>query len=559
MKQGNWLYGRRAFMTGAAMAGGAGLILPSALIAATPVGGADNLIVETAHGRLRGRREGRVISFKGVPYGADTGGRNRFMAPQPVVRWAGVRDAFEFGPRCPQVQERLAPSRPANSSVSYGENCLVLNIYTTELGTRGRRPVMFWIHGGGFRSGSGDTPETDGTNLAQFGDVVVVTVNHRLNLFGYSNLSHLSADFTDAANVGQLDLIAALAWVRDNIAAFGGDPHRVTLFGESGGGAKIAALSVMPAAGGHFHRSINMSGPGAFFLTPSAEAEPSTNELLKVLGISRSDPRQLQHIPADQLLAAHNKALANIGADQPRPTIDGRHIPFGTMSAQGMAMQAELPVIMTYCATEATPWLLSDRRNLEIDAGQLQSRIMAQFGIEQARALQVIDAYRQDGLSRTPWDILVSITSDAMIRTPMRHAAEARAKVGKAPVYLGNFGWKSPVEGGIWGGPHAIDVPFAFGNVGQSRLTAAPNQQAFDASKNMMAAYSSFAASGSPDNAHMPRWAPHELASRPTMVIDDTCRLVNDLRAGDRQASEMLPVQQTFQITNGALVHGVNS
>ncbi|TXC71084.1 carboxylesterase/lipase family protein [Sphingomonas ginsenosidivorax] len=540
---------RRTFLSGAAVL----LALPAFSVARAAA--ADGTVVETADGKLRGAARDGVVSFKGVPYAADTSGRNRFMAPRPVAKWAGVRDALAFGDRCPQARraggrEIVAPPVPPQ-----GEDCCVLNVYTPGAGRDAARPVMVYIHGGGFQGGSGDGATLDGTALARGGDVVVVTLNHRLNVFGYANLGGLDPDFVDAGNAGQLDLIAALQWVQTNIAAFGGDPHRVTVFGESGGGAKIVALSVMPAADPLFRNSINMSGSGAFFLRPSQELRDPTDELLRVLGLGKGDLRRLQAVPVARLYAANVTALANLKADQLRPVVDGRNIIHAPQSAAGWAMQAAKPGIMSCTATEATPWLLRDRTNLAVTERELATRIQAQFGIDEARAQDVIAAYRQDGPKRSAWDVLVDVASDALMRAPMRKATEARAATGKQPVYLAGFDWRSPVENGIWGGPHAIDVPFAFGTLDKDRLTAGGGARAAAASRNLLAAYVAFATSGTPQNPNMPAWPAYDLARRPSMLIDETCRVVNDLHAARRQIGETLAPQSTFDVTNGPLVH----
>ena len=412
---------------------------------------------------------------------------------------------------------------------------------------------MFYIHGGGFSTGSGDGAMLDGTYLAKYGDVVVVTVNHRLNVFGYTNLAHLHRDFADAANAGQLDLVAALEWVKTNIGAFGGEPQNVTAFGESGGGAKIVALSVMPDANGLFHRSINMSGSGAFSLKPAVAAEPLTNELLKVLGIDVANVRKLQEIPAEQLLAAHATAMANLKSDQSRPVVDGRYIFHAPMSPEGIALQASIPGIMSRTATEATPWLVADRRNLQVTAEQLSTRLKAQYGLDDAQAAAVSKGYRQDDPNRTPWDVLVAAASEALVRSPMRHAAEARSRAGAAPVYLCDFDWKSSVEGGIWGAPHAIDIPFAFGTLDQNRMTAGSDAGAIEASRNLMSAYVAFSRTGIPNDRRTPQWKPYDIATRPTMVFDKMSRLVNDFRSGDRRTSDRLSQQPTFQLMSGPL------
>lgn len=540
--------GRRDFLVGSAVSVAAGLCAGPAR--AAPMG---DPVAETADGRLRGRQANGAISFKGVPYAADTGGANRFMAPRPVRKWAGVRDAFAYGDTCPQ---ETGPGGGGDNEPRAGENCCVLNVYTTGLGFTHRRPVMVYIHGGGFSRGSGSGAALEGSNLARFGDVVVVTINHRLNVFGYTTLGHLHPDFADSSNAGQLDIIAALRWVRRNIAAFGGDPANVTLFGESGGGAKIAALSVMPAANSLYRRNINMSGPGAFFMLPSASAEEVTNETLKGLGLGKGDLRRLQDVPHAQLLAAQVEAIARLKADQSRPTVDGRHIHHAPMSAEGIRMQAAVPGILSSTATEAMPWVLRDRANLQISDAQLQQRIQAQFGMDAEKAAGVMAGYRADTPGRTAWDILVALTSDAMIRTPMRRAAEARANAGRAPVYLCDFTWKSPVEGGIWQGPHAIDVPMAFGNPDKNRLTNVPDPSAMAASRNLMAIYIAFARSGVPDARGLPHWPAFDTAARHSMLIDATCQAVTDYRASDRKTADTLPVQKTFELTDGALVKG---
>ena len=240
---------------------------------------AQAVTVEVENGRLQGLRENDAVSFRGIPYGADTGGRNRFMAPRPVASWAGVRDALEFGDRSPQGTG-AEPVQPRQS-----ENCLVLNVYAPDVNQNARRPVMVWIHGGGFRSGSGNV---DGRNLARSGDAVVVTINHRLSAFGYSPLGYLNPDFADAGNAGQLDLLAALRWIKANIHVFGGNPDNVTPFGVSGGGSKIQTLMIMPAADGMFHRAINQSGTTFYGMRPAAAWEPLMDEWLKVLGVGRT-------------------------------------------------------------------------------------------------------------------------------------------------------------------------------------------------------------------------------------------------------------------------------
>ncbi len=238
--------------------------------------GADNgsVVAETAYGKLRGMESQGIKIFKGIPYGASTAGRNRFMPPVNPASWTGVRDALQYGPSAPQTAAMNGES----------EDCLVLNVWTPAIKDNRKRPVMFWCHGGGFASGSGSSPGTDGTNLAHRGDVVVVTINHRLNAFGFTYLEELSKESGD---VGMLDIVHALKWVRDNIEQFGGDPNNVTIFGQSGGGRKVGTLLAMPSAKGLFHRAIIESGP-TIKLVAIGPANHAADRLLTKLGIERA-------------------------------------------------------------------------------------------------------------------------------------------------------------------------------------------------------------------------------------------------------------------------------
>ncbi|HEV2301442.1 MAG TPA: carboxylesterase family protein, partial [Stellaceae bacterium] len=284
-------------------------------------------IVEPSAGRLRGSAAGGVFAFKGIPYGASTAGPSRFMPPRPPARWAGLRDALDYRGHAPQLPGRperrpeLQTLLGAVDATPEGEDCLTLNIWSPGLGDGGKRPVMVWLHGGAFAYGSGNRAVTEGANLARRGDVVVVSVNHRLNIFGFLHLADIGGErWAHSGNAGMLDLVAALEWVRDNIAGFGGDPGNLTIFGESGGGGKVSVLLRMPAARGLFHRAIIQSG-ATIRVSTRERAGALAEAVLKELGIARGDCDRLQGVPADRLAAAIAPASRSVGRP-PLPLLD---------------------------------------------------------------------------------------------------------------------------------------------------------------------------------------------------------------------------------------------
>lgn len=500
----------------------------------------DNETVEIDSGRLRGVRRNGAVCFKGIPYAAPTAAGNRFMAPRAVVPWSGVREANHYGDRCPQERESYADT-PAFSwygqTEQFSENCCVLNVFTPDLRAGDKRPVMVYIHGGGYITGGSGGPILDGSNLAEFGDVVVVTVNHRLNVFGCFHLGHIDDRFCDATNVGQLDLIAALHWIRRNISTFGGDPANVTLFGQSGGGSKIMVLMGMPAAKGLFHRAINMSGAAGLTVPDAANADPFVAELLKSCEVDAKDLHKLQALAPEVLLGARGAARATTRVDWSRPLIDGRHVVAEAMSPQGLELHSSVPMMIGSTLTEATFYFCTDPRNFKVTEEQVRRRICAQFGVGNAAAHALMAAYRENCPARTAADILIALATDTQFRVPLLRAAETKAQAGKAPVYVYNFVWPAPVEGGTYRSPHTIDIPFAFGNTGKSASLTGSGAEVAEVSRNLMSAFVAFARSGNPNNARMPEWPAYSAGKRATMTIDAKCQVIPDFLRGDRVAS----------------------
>lgn len=525
---------RRFVIAGATGLAVAAMFRGSSALAAEPVK------VRIANGTLVGESRNGAMSFKGIPYADTTAGANRFQAPQPVRNWTGERDATRYGHLAPQVRTSIGPllSDWYDQAEPLGEDCCVLNVFTPNLDTAAKRPVLFYIHGGGYINGGGGGAGLDGTNLARFGDVVVVTINHRLNAFGYTTLAHVDPrNFGDAANAGQLDILAALSWVRDNISAFGGDPGNVTLFGQSGGGSKIMILLGMPGARGLFHKAISMSGAAGLAIDPASAMEPYVDALLKELNVGPGNLVALQEIPFQTVLDARARAVRSSGLEGARPVIDGRHIVTLPMSPEGLATHAQIPLLLGHTQTEASLFFRVDMRNFTLTEAQMRSRMRKAFGIDDAKVDAIMAAYRNDVPEMTPSDILVAVASDVQFRVPLTGAAETKsATAGQAPVFMYDFAWRIPWNGGVLGSPHAVDIPFAFGNIDAAGAMTGAGDGATETALNMMSAFVSFARTGDPNNARLPKWPAYDRASRTTMVMDRDCEAVRDWRGAARQA-----------------------
>jgi para-nitrobenzyl esterase len=518
--------------------GVAGYVLASRLSPAVAQleGGAP---VETTSGKVRGAIRNGIHIFKGIPYGGSTAGENRFRPPQKPQPWTGVREALRFGHQSPQnmhFTDVLAPQ--ADPAEGFDEDCLVLNVWTPGL-RAGKRPVMFWCHGGGFAQESGSWPWIDGEALARSGDVVVVTINHRLNVFGYLHLEDLGGEkYAGSGNAGMLDLVAGLQWVRENIGQFGGDPHNVMIFGESGGAAKVCTLLGMPAAQGLFHRAAIQSGAWLRGV-PRDEANNTAHQLLNELGISPQRIDDLQRVPVDKLLAARTGAmqLQPTRSGAPRfgysPVVDGSVLPANPFDPVATPLAANIPILLGCTQYEATLFYVRDETAFSLDAGGLRQRTGELVGESAAPGL--IAAYRSEQPQGSPSDLFFRIITDRMFRHDTLRLAERKLAQGNAPVYVYYYAWKSPALGGRLRAPHTIDIPFVFNNPDiPDVMTRAPDARALAA--NTSAAWIAFARSGNPNHPGLPAWPAYDTARRPTMVFDTPCTVRNDPDSAARQA-----------------------
>lgn len=515
----------------------AGIIVPrSARASASP-------IATTAAGKVRGTTVENVHVFKGIPYGAPTSGANRFMPPKPPTAWTGVRDALAYGLSTPQTNPNVQRAASAASEFigdisdqREGEECLVLNVWTRGLADNGKRPVMFWIHGGGFQAGSGSSQGYDGTNLSKRGDVVVVTINHRLNVLGFGFLADLGgAEFASSANVGMLDIVHALKWVRDNIEQFGGDPNRVMIFGESGGGRKVGTLLAMPDAKGLFHRAIIQSGPTIRVVTRD-DANFAVKAVMDELQIAHTDVRKLQQVPLDKLMpayfAASRKHQFSHSTTGFAPVVDGKTLPQHPFHPTAAAVMPDVPVMVGANRTEMTLQLAGDKEAFNLDEGGLEKRVRGLLG---AQADQVLATYRKAAPSASPSELFFLIISDQRYVAPSMTIAERRAALNGGPVYAYYFTWQTPVEGGRLMSPHALEIAFAFDNTERSKRFTGGGPRAAALADKMSDAWIAFARSGNPNTPKMPKWQPFDVKQRATMVLNDTPELKND-PVGERRA-----------------------
>ncbi len=484
-------------------------------------------VVRTAHGPVRGLRQDGLLVFKGVRYGADTG-PHRFQPPRAPTAWTTPLPCTSYGHASPQK----------GAEADQSEDCLFLNVWTPGADT-GKRPVMLYIHGGAYMTGSGSSPWIDGTRLAGRGDVVVVTVNHRLGPFGYSYLNRLTGGFEDGGNAGMLDLVLALGWVRDNIAAFGGDPGKVMLFGQSGGGAKIATLMAMPAARGLFHRAATMSGQQLTASGPG-NATRRTQALLEAL---KTDVAGLAAMPAARIVAALGTTDPVIGAGGLYfgPVLDERSLTRHPFYPDAPPQSADVPMMIGNTHDE-TRGFFSDPAIFAMTWDELPGRLIPQMRVDIDPGL-VVRRYRELYPAWSPSDVFFGATTASRSWRAAIVEAELRAAQG-SPVFAYQLDWASPKDGGKWGAPHTLDIPLVFGTLDAPGVITGTGEEARRVSGLMMDAFIRFARGGDPNGGGMPTWEPYSLERRQTMVWNVEPKLVDDPRGEERRLFEKVPFIQ---------------
>ena len=483
-------------------------------------------IVKTTYGSISGSIDDGVFSFKGIPYAK----AERFMPPQAPDTWEGVREHTKFGPIAMQVNSWSPESAMDERKL------FTVNVWTRGINDGKKRPVMFWLHGGGFAVGASDDPITDGKMLAQKGDIVLVSVNHRLNILGFLDLSAFGDQYAQSANVGMLDVVAALNWVNKNIGNFGGDPANVTILGESGGGGKVGTLLSMPAANGLFHKAIIQSGT----LLNVMNKEKSTQvgrALVETLGISKENINQLNNIPYKQLVEAGNKALEKtVGLRTPGsttmfgfgPVPDGDNLLQQPFTPDFADISNHIPLLIGTTLNELVKVAYAEK-NLTLE--EAKKRLIKTYGDKTDTYIKLFEkAYP----NYTPQDLL---SIDTLFRPNTIITADARSAKTNAPVYSYLLTWKSTVEDNTKGSFHGLDIPLAFKNIELGKHWTGTSDDAYKLADKMSSAWINFARTGNPNDKSLPAWKPYSRANGETMIFDKEPGILNN---HDRELMQLI-------------------
>jgi para-nitrobenzyl esterase len=494
-------------------------------------------VVQTKAGPVQGLVIGGINHFKGIRYGKAPIGKLRFMPPRPADPWTAIYDATDFG--APAMQ--LASGTTVDTTNDFGlqmhrvfttpsdikiqnEDCLFLNVWTPAPDAK-KRPVMLWIHGGGFAYGSGSQPIYQGDGLAQFGDVVVVSVNHRLNVFGYLNLAEaMGADYASSGTVGMQDLVLALRWIRDNAQAFGGDPDNVMIMGQSGGGAKVSILLSMPSAKGLFHKAAIQSGPTLALGRP-APAAAAARRFLDALGVKPGDRAALEAIPAPTLIAAAARMGGGPGGGGAGggPIVDGVAITRDPFTPDAPDVSADVPILVGWAKDEWTIFTAGEPWFGKLTEAELQTRVKPMGAPGQALLAAVRKAYP----SYSPTYLWVQMISLRMMQGS-EALAERKAAKGRAPAYVYTISWETPVSGGVFKTPHTMEIPFMLYNFDRVRAFVGPGPEPKHMADQIAGAWVAFARTGKPDHAGIPHWPAYDAKTRPVMDFDLKSHVVDD-------------------------------
>ena len=493
--------------------------------------GKDYAVVETISGQVRGYSHEGTYIFKGIPYAQ----AERFMPPQKAAPWEGIRSSMTYGPVCP-----IDPTTQVNDETEFlfqhnwgyhNEDCLNLNVWTQHINDDAKRPVMVWFHGGGFSAGSSiELPSYDGENLSKNGEVVLVSVNHRLNALGFLDLSAYGEKYKASPNVGLMDLVASLEWVKQNIALFGGDPGNVTIFGQSGGGGKVTSLMNAPSARGLFHKAIVQSGSYVETFMDAGVAQRVSAAVLTELNIPEDQVDSLQNVSYKALndaamiaqkkvadaLSAEGKPVGGFGIGW-NPILDGEFLPYQPSEAAATKLSSDIPLLVGSTKTEFAPF---QPQNRSISMEEAKRRMQEQYGDQGENYMAAVkEAYPS---TDEPSDY---IDIDLTFRPAAIRQAKQKAANGEAPVYMYLFTWNSPVLGGVYKSIHCMELPFVFDNIARCQEMTGGGKQAHELAKKMSQAWINFAESGDPNHEGLPEWPEYTVENGANMIFDDECKV----------------------------------
>lgn len=492
------------------------------------------LIVDTKYGKLEGTQEGPVQAWKGVPYAQPPLGSLRFRPPQPLQAWSGTRDVSRFSPTAPQ-KAALMENLTGRSRADYNEDCLYLNVWSPAADNK-RRPVMVWIHGGAFVTGAGSVPWYNGVSFASQGEVVVVTINYRLGIFGFLHLAEFGGeDFVTSGNCGILDQVAALQWVHENIEAFGGDPDNVTIFGESAGSMSVSILLGLPEAQGLFHKAILESGTANNIKGPEG-ANKVAEQVLGKFGLTKQAITKLQEVPVDQLLDLAFSFPSSTGARPFWPIIDGVSIRQSPLEAIAAGFTRHIPILIGSNKDEMCLFTMLDRSWTSLDETGIKERCARMVGSSWP---SLAEYYSNLPGEFTPLERWTQLLTAAVFGIPSLRLAEAQLKQAEAGVWMYRFDWPTPILNGALKACHALEIPFVWNNLGQNGVVAFTGDSTSrqPIANRMHAAWIAFAQHGNPSVAAL-EWPAYNLSDRPTLIFDVDTRVENDPAAAERETWE---------------------
>jgi para-nitrobenzyl esterase len=511
------------------------IALNSCIWASAQIQTGENVAVtSTDAGKVRGYVHNKIYTYKGIPYAE----AERFMPPAKPKAWSGVRSSMTYGPVAPLTDPTTSTQDEAEFVFHHdwgftNEDCMRLNVWTPGINDGKKRPVMFWIHGGGFTAGSSqELPSYDGENLAIKGDVVVVSINHRLNILGYLDLSAYGDKYKSSANLSILDMKAALEWVKTNISNFGGDPNNVTIYGQSGGGAKVNTLMAMPSAKGLFHKAINESGSFRAAMLEKSETQQIAAEVLNALNLKADEVDKIQKVPFQELSNAGKKAL-KVVADKMKaegkpvigfglswgPSRDGDVLPYQLFSNEAFELSKNVPLLIGTTKNEFTPFMGAStfKSSKEEVIEVIKKRYNAKAD---AYLAAVKKAYPNDTKPSDLLDIDFSFRPGAVLQSNQKSEIS-----NGAPVYMYLFSWQSPVMDGKYKAVHCMEIPFVFNNIARCEEMTGGNKDAYVLADKMSQSWINFAKTGNPNHAGLPKWEPYTTAKGTTMFFDNKCEI----------------------------------